>query len=480
MPVITTLQSRFMRPRRKRRRINYHKSNHHIDYMNICNAIRWDLSEIDNPQFSRRFDSNVIIIDEDGFADGFAATIAVILELEGVCASARYLRNGIRGLHQQYPKLLSLESLSKRTPLPNASSYQQATKSILYPHLEPSDPARLFPHLIPTTDTVQDLRDRQTHLVKSVWYGRLSPCGDLPIPIIPSFLYLSSCLAAKPDLCASRNIRHIIRLGWGFQDHCDPNLHGITYHDFAIEDNPQVNIAQLFAETTSIIEQARHANEGVLVHCHAGVSRSSTIVLAYLIKYEKMTLFDAFVMTYKQRPIIRPNRGFAQALQELEKEVHGFLEPTMSLFWMSESYVHFMDYLELQQRLESMQSGQQEQHQQQQPPVEGQRVEEDDESSLGLTNVDSGYDGISTDYCEEVVGVGVEEDEEVVEEGCIMQCLSDSGFSEAVAKEELVSYEFQMNYKNRMRERDDGTFMSDGFPDDEGVIVGNSKNSIEQ
>lgn len=40
------------------------------------------------------------------------------------------------------------------------------------------------------------------------------------------------------------------------------------------------------------IEEGKHYG-GVLVHCHKGVSRSASIVLAYLMKYNEMTLDEA-------------------------------------------------------------------------------------------------------------------------------------------------------------------------------------------
>ncbi|KAJ3194347.1 hypothetical protein HDU67_004778 [Dinochytrium kinnereticum] len=128
---------------------------------------------------------------------------------------------------------------------------------------------------------------------------------------------------------------------------------GVIYHDFPIEDSPREPIRKLFEETCGIIERARERGEAVLVHCHAGVSRSATIVLAYLVRFGGLTLFEAWCLAYKSRPIIRPNDGFARALQDLEKEVHGLTETTVPLFWMSESYAYFMDYLEFRERLEN-------------------------------------------------------------------------------------------------------------------------------
>jgi len=48
----------------------------------------------------------------------------------------------------------------------------------------------------------------------------------------------------------------------------------------------------------------------VLVHCFAGVSRSATIVIAYLMQEHGLTLTDALMHVRKQRYFINPNDGF--------------------------------------------------------------------------------------------------------------------------------------------------------------------------
>ena len=49
---------------------------------------------------------------------------------------------------------------------------------------------------------------------------------------------------------------------------------------------------------------------GVLVHCHAGVSRSATCVIAYLMQERDLAFEDAFSFASKRRPVIFPNMGF--------------------------------------------------------------------------------------------------------------------------------------------------------------------------
>lgn len=63
----------------------------------------------------------------------------------------------------------------------------------------------------------------------------------------------------------------------------------------------------------------------VLVHCVAGVSRSAAFALAYLVKYEKMTLRKAYTFCAAKRPLVRPNLGFWKQLIEFERQVRGGL-----------------------------------------------------------------------------------------------------------------------------------------------------------
>ncbi|KAJ3023376.1 UNVERIFIED_CONTAM: hypothetical protein HDU68_008642 [Siphonaria sp. JEL0065] len=125
----------------------------------------------------------------------------------------------------------------------------------------------------------------------------------------------------------------------------------VKMYDFPIEDTPAAPIRWIFEKCCEVVEAARLLGENVLIHCHAGVSRSSTIVLAYLMRFQRLTLYEAWLVTYKARPIIRPNEGFARALQELEREIHPHLtETTLPIFWMCDSYANFMEFLELRER----------------------------------------------------------------------------------------------------------------------------------
>ena len=51
-----------------------------------------------------------------------------------------------------------------------------------------------------------------------------------------------------------------------------------------IDDAPSADICQHFNTTNSFLQACKQKGEKVLVHCQLGISRSSSIVLAYLLK----------------------------------------------------------------------------------------------------------------------------------------------------------------------------------------------------
>jgi len=75
-------------------------------------------------------------------------------------------------------------------------------------------------------------------------------------------------------------------------------------------DAPFVNLKHHFQGCIGFIKEAITSGGSVLVHCYAGVSRSATIVIAYLMQEMAMTFNDAFQHVKRQRWFICPNDGF--------------------------------------------------------------------------------------------------------------------------------------------------------------------------
>ena len=69
------------------------------------------------------------------------------------------------------------------------------------------------------------------------------------------------------------------------------------------------------------VEEARANNKVVLVHCMAGISRSVTITIAYLMKYHRMSTNRAYQYLKDMRPAISPNLNFMGQLIEFERSL---------------------------------------------------------------------------------------------------------------------------------------------------------------
>lgn len=86
------------------------------------------------------------------------------------------------------------------------------------------------------------------------------------------------------------------------------------YIHIPTKDYNQENISQYFETTFNYIENELSKGNNVLVHCAAGVSRSATIVVAYLIKKYKWSYNKALDFVKAKRPCINPNLGFVMQL----------------------------------------------------------------------------------------------------------------------------------------------------------------------
>ena len=80
-----------------------------------------------------------------------------------------------------------------------------------------------------------------------------------------------------------------------------------------IEDGRLTNCG-VFEKAADVIADARRAGKNVLVHCAAGVSRSGTAVMAYLMLYEGMGWADALTYLQSSRPCVNPHPLLVRSL----------------------------------------------------------------------------------------------------------------------------------------------------------------------
>lgn len=70
-----------------------------------------------------------------------------------------------------------------------------------------------------------------------------------------------------------------------------------------------------FDETHAWIAKALAEGGQVLVHCYAGVSRSASIVIAYVMKELNLDFDTAYQLVHRARPVVSPNEGFEKQLR---------------------------------------------------------------------------------------------------------------------------------------------------------------------
>ncbi|KAB5555892.1 hypothetical protein PHYPO_G00039340 [Pangasianodon hypophthalmus] len=114
-------------------------------------------------------------------------------------------------------------------------------------------------------------------------------------------------------LNAAEGERNSVCTGAGYYSNMD-----IEYYGIEAEDIPSFNISVHFFTMAEYMRRVlSNAQNKLLVHCVMGRSRSATLVLAYLMIEEKMTLVEAIEQVKRHRQII-PNWGFLKQLRELD------------------------------------------------------------------------------------------------------------------------------------------------------------------
>ncbi|XP_061815962.1 dual specificity protein phosphatase 13A-like [Nerophis lumbriciformis] len=94
----------------------------------------------------------------------------------------------------------------------------------------------------------------------------------------------------------------------------------VKYYGVPANDLPTFDISPFFHPAADFIGLALTSGGRVLVHCAVGVSRSATLVLAYLMIHHHLSLRSAIQHVLQNRWIF-PNRGFLRQLMTLEKSL---------------------------------------------------------------------------------------------------------------------------------------------------------------
>lgn len=135
--------------------------------------------------------------------------------------------------------------------------------------------------------------------------------------VLPDFLYLGSQDAVNERNIELYGITDIMSVGIE-----SPPIHGnnLRLHHLPCLDLPETNLRTVIDAAMIIFRSVRERQPSgrILVHCNAGVSRSSTICIAYLMLHERQPFQAAYDHIKQMRECIRPNDGFLKQLRALD------------------------------------------------------------------------------------------------------------------------------------------------------------------
>ncbi|NXQ75872.1 DUS1 phosphatase, partial [Quiscalus mexicanus] len=139
-----------------------------------------------------------------------------------------------------------------------------------------------------------------------------------PVEILP-FLYLGSAYhASRKDMLDALGITALINVSANCPNHFEGHY---QYKSIPVEDNHKADISSWFNEAIDFIDSVKSEGGRVFVHCQAGISRSATICLAYLMRTNRVKLDEAFEFVKQRRSIISPNFSFMGQLLQFESQV---------------------------------------------------------------------------------------------------------------------------------------------------------------
>lgn len=116
-------------------------------------------------------------------------------------------------------------------------------------------------------------------------------------------------------------ITHILNLDHEIENKFEDEY---NYKNVNIPDSPDYDLNKVLEDCFEFIDDGRQAGN-VLVHCSGtiGLSRSTSICIAYLMSKDKKKFDEAFTHLKEVRPFVKPNDGFLKQLRELEVKLVG-------------------------------------------------------------------------------------------------------------------------------------------------------------
>ena len=146
---------------------------------------------------------------------------------------------------------------------------------------------------------------------------KLAAVENVCSEILPFLFVSGEAVARDLSLLKAKGITHIINCaGIECRNHFESDFHYIT---IKLADNKTSRIDRYVYVLINEIESVRKNGGRVLIHCWQGVSRSTSIVVAYLMWKDNIDFENAKCLVRKVRNVTRPNMGFQCQLMQWQR-----------------------------------------------------------------------------------------------------------------------------------------------------------------
>jgi protein-tyrosine phosphatase len=147
--------------------------------------------------------------------------------------------------------------------------------------------------------TEDDLYDYPTEIVRYLFLGSESKVGNI-------------------KWLKKHNIKTVVNATDDLMYKYDDS---INFYMWGLKDLPTQNIIPYLEKTAKIIDQSLKNHQGILIHCHMGISRSASLVWYWLAtrKYDG-DINAALLYLQSKRWIVNPNPGFLKQVKKYINE----------------------------------------------------------------------------------------------------------------------------------------------------------------
>ncbi|XP_032819478.1 dual specificity protein phosphatase 7-like [Petromyzon marinus] len=275
--------------------------------------------------FARRCKSHAVLLyGADGGGDcggedggGGGSVLALILRrLREEGCEASFLQGGFDGFRNAYPQHCEASNVcAPSSKCPCTPGFPTALSlSSLAINSDSSDGDSDV-----ASASAEDLSSSSSSRFSSE-EGSPAPPMQCPIQILPHLFLGCAQDSSNMEALAQHGIRYILNVTPNLPNTFE-RIADFKYKQIPISDHWNQNLSQFFPEAIAFIDEARNKQCGVLVHCLAGISRSVTVTVAYLMQKLSLPLNDAYDFVKHKKSNISPNFNFMGQLLDFERRL---------------------------------------------------------------------------------------------------------------------------------------------------------------